>query len=84
MSLSHTVATLCRPFLLHRAPDNPHQQIIKRLLALEGDTFIEDTDTAATTTIGQVRHKTVMVLPAFGGDSRANLADVLVLSPRFP
>eukprot|EP00879_Flechtneria_rotunda_P006819 GHRR01007163.1.p1 GENE.GHRR01007163.1~~GHRR01007163.1.p1 ORF type:complete len:169 (+),score=19.12 GHRR01007163.1:226-732(+) len=24
------------------APDNPHQQIIKRLLALEGDTILED------------------------------------------
>jgi hypothetical protein len=28
--------------LLCRAPDNPHQQIVKRLLAVEGDVLLED------------------------------------------
>lgn len=37
-----------------RAPDNPHQQIIKRLLALEGDTIIDDTATGATQQVTQV------------------------------
>jgi hypothetical protein len=37
-----------------RAPDNPHQQIIKRLLALEGDTIIEDAKTQTWTEVPQV------------------------------
>lgn len=45
----------CVVLLLCRAPDNPHQQIIKRLLAVEGDTIVEDTATGATAHIPQVR-----------------------------
>lgn len=44
----------CPPVVLCRAPDNPHQQIIKRLLAVEGDTILEDEDTGATVDITQV------------------------------
>jgi hypothetical protein len=40
--------------LLHRAPDNPHQQIIKRLLAVEGDTILEDMDSKQVVEIAQV------------------------------
>lgn len=35
------------------APDNPHQQIIKRLLAVEGDTILEDPSTGTTVDITQ-------------------------------
>ncbi|WIA11859.1 hypothetical protein OEZ85_011945 [Tetradesmus obliquus] len=37
------------------APDNPHQQIIKRLLAVEGDTIIEDAKTHSWTEVPQGR-----------------------------
>jgi len=53
-SRSHCPVLYCPSVVLCRAPDNPHQQIIKRLLAVEGDTITEDEDTGATVDITQV------------------------------
>lgn len=54
---SAQVETWVADMLVHccRAPDNPHQQIIKRLLALEGDTIIEDPKHGSWVEVPQVR-----------------------------
>lgn len=37
-----------------RAPDNPHQQIIKRLVAVEGDLFLENSEQGSWKEVPQV------------------------------
>lgn len=53
--LAHNLSVGVHGTSAHRAPDNAHQQIIKRLLALEGDTVIEDPRSGSWVEVPQVR-----------------------------
>ncbi|KAF8071075.1 IMMP2L [Scenedesmus sp. PABB004] len=53
------------------APDDPHQQIIKRLLALEGDTIVDDTRAGTWTEVPRGRCWVEGDNPAMSSDSKS-------------
>eukprot|EP00878_Enallax_costatus_P026389 GHUV01028321.1.p1 GENE.GHUV01028321.1~~GHUV01028321.1.p1 ORF type:complete len:168 (+),score=18.52 GHUV01028321.1:205-708(+) len=58
------------------APDNPHQQIIKRLLALEGDTIIENSKKRTWVEVPQGRCWVEGDNAAMSGDSKSAFGPV--------